>query len=365
MRLSRRPWRVLFPVLVFSLIFLTLSRTRHRPPPQQSPFYKKYTKSFFPPLKNAPSLDPDFCSNFPVSQLEDIQVVLKTGAGEKPKSRAHLSTVTSCITNLLIVSDHADKIGDHQVTDILAELPPSYAVNNTDFKTYLEHKKAHAEGDTVDFSAGWKLDRFKFLPMVDKAYEVNPNAKWYVFLESDVYFFWDTLFRLLEQLDPNEMHYMGAPGPASKASDRSFAYGGAGFVLSQGLVRKLLPPLPGGGFEKLAHRYEEQIKNDCCGDAVLAYAILNTTETRLEALYPTFSGEDLKQFKVDRERWCVPLLSLHRVAPEQMEELWRWERTRPYNTVCGLFMLLPTKKTANKCRNHSSTPLSSLIRTHT
>jgi hypothetical protein len=98
-------------------------------------------------------------------------------------------------------------------------------------------------------------------------------------------------------------------------------------------MRKLLPPLPNGGFQKLGHRYEEQIKNDCCGDAVLAYAILNSTGTPLEALYPTFSGEDLKQFKVDKDRWCVPLLSLHRIEPEQMEDLWRWERTRPYNEV--------------------------------
>lgn len=335
MRLSRRPWKFLLPVVVLFFFTLTLSRTRHQPPTGTSTYYKAKNKSFFPPLKNAPnSIDPDYCANFPKEQLENIQVVLKTGAGDKAKTKAHLATITSCITNLIIVSDHDEHIGDHHVIDILAELPASYAVNNTDFQTYAQHKKAHSEGDTVDYSISrWKLDRFKFLPMVDKAYAVNPKAKWYVFLETDVYFFWDTLFRLLDQMRPDEPHYMGAPGP--KKSDA--AYAGAGFVLSQGLMKTLYPPTS-GGFEKLSTRYEEWVKNDCCGDAVLARAILNATDTRLEAVYPTFSGEDLKQIRVDRERWCIPLLSLHRIAPEQMEKIWKWERTRPYNTVRYLLL---------------------------
>ncbi|KAF2278694.1 uncharacterized protein EI97DRAFT_216958 [Westerdykella ornata] len=333
MRLMRRPWRFILLVVIFGFALLTLTRTHRQEPPPQTAYYKKTTKSFFPPLKGAPAPDQDYCVNFPKDQLNRIQVVLKTGANEKEKTKAHLSTVTSCISNLLIVSDHEDRIGDHHVIDILAELPASYKEKNPDFSSYLEHQKAHAEGDIVDYhSGGWKLDRFKFLPMVDKAYEMNPKADWYIFLEPDIYFFWDTLFRLLDQLKPEEMHYMGAPGPASKSPDRNFAYGGAGFVLSQGLMKKLLPPSRSGGYEKLAHRYEDKIKSECCGDVVLAHAILNMTETKLEALYPTFSGEDLRQIRVDKDRWCVPLLSLHRVEPDQMEKLWRWERTRPYNT---------------------------------
>lgn len=333
MRLSRRPWKFLFPVVLLFFFILTLQRTRHRSP-EATPYYKARTKSFFPPLKNkkSNSVDIDYCENFPTSQLENIQVVLKTGAGDLSKNKAHLTTVTSCISNLIIVSDHEEKIGDHHVIDILAELPASYAVNNTDFQAYAEHKKAHSEGDTVNYQTqGWKLDRFKYMPMIEKAYELNPKAKWYVFLENDVYYFWDTLFRLLDQLDSTGLHYMGAPAPGS--NERPYTYAGPGFVLSQGLVKKLLPPKPSGGFEKLSHRYEDWVKEDARGDAILAYAILNSTNTKFESLYPTFSGDELKSVKVDKERWCVPLLSLHRITPEQMESLWKWERTRTYNTV--------------------------------
>ncbi|KAK7185173.1 hypothetical protein DPSP01_000817 [Paraphaeosphaeria sporulosa] len=336
LRLSRRPARVLLGGLLFVFFILTLTRRRTAPAPAPpSVHYKANTKSFFPPLKHKAGLDPDFCENFPTKQLDDIQVVLKTGAADGPKLKAHLATITSCIPNLLIVSDHEQKIGQYNVIDVLAELPLSYAEGNNDFKTYTNNKKAQAEGDTVNYSqAGWRLDRFKFLPMVDKAYAVNPKAKWYVFLESDVYFFWDTLFRLLDQFDPTEPHYLGAPSPGS--DDRWFAYGGAGFVTSQGLMKKLYVPKTEAGATaspetKLAVKYEKMVKEDCCGDAVLAYAIQNTTGVKMESLYPTFAGEELKDVSIDKDRWCVPLLSLHRVAPENMESLWKWERTRTYN----------------------------------
>lgn len=122
--------------------------------------------------------------------MDKVQVVLKTGTGESAKTKAHLDTVSSCITNILGFSDLEETIGGHQFVDILADVPPSYN-NNADFAAYSAQKKAHSEGKSVGYSAeGWKLDRFKFLPMVDKAYQMRPHADWYVFIEADVYYFW-------------------------------------------------------------------------------------------------------------------------------------------------------------------------------
>ncbi|KAH9867199.1 hypothetical protein IAQ61_007791 [Plenodomus lingam] len=334
-RLARRPWRFIFPgLLVFFLVF-TLSR---RTPHSQPPVHKTKTKSFFPPLesKSANSIELDYCQNFPVKLLDEIQVVLKVASSEASTTKAHLSTVSSCITNLIIAGDSEERLGDRHIIDILAELPKSYETNNPDFKAYVEQKKAHTEGETVkEQQRAFKLDRFKYLPMVDKAYAANPTAKWFVFLESDVYFFWDTLFRLLSQLDAAEPHYLGAP---HKGSDgRWFAYGGAGIVLSQGLLKQLIPAKTVGAPDvahesKLATRFESWVKEEQRGDAVLAYAIQNATGHKLQALYPTFASDPLKTVTTTRDRWCVPMLSLHQLKPEEMENLWKWERTRQYNT---------------------------------
>ena len=339
-RLARRPWRFALPAVLLLFFIFTLTRRRPRAayPGVNQPVHKAKTKSFFPPLetKSANSIELDYCQNFPKQLLDEIQVVLKVSSSEGSATKAHLSTVTSCITNLMIVGDKEERLGDRHVIDILAELPKSYENNNLDFRAYVEQQKAHIEGETVKESQrSFKLDRFKYLPMVDKAYISNPKAKWFVFLESDVYFFWDTLFRLLSQLDASQPHYLGAPHKGSEG--RYFAYGGAGFVLSQGLLKKLIPARTTGSTEiprenRLSLRFEEWVKEEQRGDAVLAYAIRNATGVRLEALHPTFSSDQLKDVMTTKDRWCVPLLSLHQLKPEQMENLWKWERTRQYNT---------------------------------
>ena len=129
-------------------------------------------------------------------------------------------------------------------------------------------------GDTT-FSGdkGWRLDRYKFLPMVEQAKAANPTAEWFVFLETDTYFFWDNLFRLLDQFDPSSPLYFGLPSPGFWLEGERrvwFGYGGSGFVLSRAAVEKLTARnigLYGEYLEpSLSERYMEVVDRDCCGD---------------------------------------------------------------------------------------------------
>lgn len=339
---------MLFLSLVSFLIFTSyfhsniLSSTWLRSRPRENladRFVSQPNKPFFPPLqKGSPATDlidnqtlsspSALCANFPSHLLDEIQVVIKTGVSEKTETQAMLATFAACIPNVLIFSDAEEYIDGHHIIDILSDLPPSYAIDNPDWVTYTAQHHALAEGRAVPKTHdAWKLDRFKFLPMVDKAFRLAPDARWYVFIEADVYYFWDTLFRLLDPLDAEERHYLGVPTAGSHR--RWFAYGGGGIVLSRGLVRDLLQ----GGKQQLSAKYEKWVRKDCCGDAVLAYVILKELGNKLEALYPIFSGEALEGLAVTREKWCIPLLGLHRVSPQQMEELWIWERSREYDEV--------------------------------
>lgn len=164
----------------------------------ESRVYTWTTPSLFPPInKPYDEKSVDLCDGFPDHLLDRIQIVLKTGTGEAEKTKAHLETVSSCITNLIVFSDLEEMIGGHHFIDILADLPPTYE-NVADFAAYSVQKQAHSEGRPVGYSPeGWKLDRFKFLPMVDKTYQIRPSADWYVFIEADVYYFWGTLNRCL------------------------------------------------------------------------------------------------------------------------------------------------------------------------
>jgi hypothetical protein len=324
---------------------------------EQQRYYSWTTRPFFPPLENSGGGNltaPELCAGFPTHLLDRIQVILKTGTSEPEKNKAHLASVTSCITNLIIFSDYEEIVSQHHFIDVLEDLPSTYAIKNPDFAAYDAQKLAHSQNGSVRYSQeGWRLDRFKFLPMVEKAYEMRPNADWYVFIEADTYYFWDTLFRMLDKLDPSMMHYMGSPVPGARG--RYFAYGGAGFVLSSGVMKRLNE---GSTSEsRLSVQFQDMAKKDCCGDAVLAYAIKDKIDVKLEGLYPTFSGDELGALKVNKERWCIPLLALHRMSPEQLTALWKWERTRPYNEV-SIMPLPKTPPLLTPVRNLFSTPAS-------
>ncbi|KAE8393774.1 hypothetical protein BDV23DRAFT_148641 [Aspergillus alliaceus] len=301
------------------------------------------TTTRFVPLKNRPAASPAIpfaeadegrlCESFPTYLMSRIQVTLKIGASE-PADRvdAQISTVTRCIPNLLIVSDREGELNGHRVHDILATLPESFRANVSDFEAY----DALQRGDekAVERAQGWRLDRFKFLPMVERAYETNPTAHWYIFLESDTYYVWDNLFRLLDQYDPSEQLYFGSPAPGRRISDSKktyFAYGGAGFVLSSAAVKKLFSRHHGSHGQyvqpSLSLQYEELIKSDCCGDSVLGW-VLYEKGIKLSGLWPMFNPHPFHGIPYDNAYWCQPVISMHKTLFSDMKRLIKWENQR-------------------------------------
>lgn len=285
--------------------------------------------SYFPPtpdlcIKETKLSNDDLCASFPTHLLDKIQLTVKTGIGERHRLEALLASYGSCIPNLIIVSDVEDDLNDgRHVHDILADLPSTYANNNSDWCVYEEQRAALAQGEQTHKSReGWKLDSYKFLPMVEYARARNLAADWYVFFEADTYMFWDVLFRVLEKLDPSKRHYLGTAVAGSY--DRWFAYGGSGFVLSRGL----LSDLPLTGEKSLSAKYEEMAKPECCGDALLAYVLHKELGVRIGTMAPTFFGDQPQWVWVSAKNLCTPLLSLHHVSADMMGKLWRWERCR-------------------------------------
>ncbi|OXV09076.1 hypothetical protein Egran_03161 [Elaphomyces granulatus] len=65
--------------------------------------------------------------------------------------------------------------------------------------------------------------------MVDKARQVRPDAKWYVFMEADMYLIWPNLVAWLARQDSKKPRYFDNP---VQISDVIFAHGGPGIVLS-------------------------------------------------------------------------------------------------------------------------------------
>ncbi|KAA8641309.1 uncharacterized protein ATNIH1004_002049 [Aspergillus tanneri] len=242
----------------------------------------------------------NICDTFPTHLLSRIQVVLKIGSSE-PMDRltTQTSTVTRCISNLIIVSDRRSELNGHHVYDILATLPGSYHESSEDFQAYDLMQR----GKSIDAAQGWRLDRFKFLPMVEFSYEMNPTAECSFVL------------------------WIPVTGEKT-AAKRTFAYGGAGFVLSAAAIDKLVARKIGSHGEyiesPLSKRYEELLKADPCGDSVLGWA-LHERGVQLSGLWPMFNPHPLHGIPFDNAYWCQPVISMHKSLLADMEALVKWE----------------------------------------
>lgn len=75
-----------------------------------------------------------------------------------------------------------------------------------------------------------------FLPMVDRALRHRPEVKWFVFIDEDTYLIWSNLLEYLALFDPSKPYYIGKH---MYIGNTLFAYGGAGFVVSNPTMRRL------------------------------------------------------------------------------------------------------------------------------
>lgn len=323
-----------------------------KPVPEFYPF--ETTSQFFPVSLSVDekTTTKELCDTFPSYITNRIQPVLKTGHGEKRvKIEAQLNSSSACFSNedLLIFSDLDETILGRPVIDILADLPPSFRVDNPDFDNYLTMQAMRRNGTLdVDEAAtaainGWILDRFKFLPMVERAWAMRPGRDWYVFYETDTYIVWDNMFRFLSTLDPATPLYMGSPSPGRVDRTRPrheiktwFANGGPGFVLSRAAVERLLARDVGPAGQlldpPLTTRWLDLLRRECCGDSVVGWTLWNVS-VPVSGYWPMFNPHPMHGVPYSDLYWCQPVITLHKTRPEDMEELWRWEHSRRQKDV--------------------------------
>lgn len=294
------------------------------------------------------------CKDFPRHRLADIQIVLRVGATQPlDQVLSHVNNVTNCISNLIIVSDKEEQLGDtaHRTHDFIADLPEVYWHDeHPDLQAHARINNPEGQDEFATGRDGWLLDRFKFLPMVEYAFQQNEEAKWFYFVEADTYIVWDTLFRLLDRYDVQKEWYMGSPSPGRMMENEKktyFAYGGTGILLSRPAVNKLVhrkSDSTHGNFVEpsITEQWAQLVKDDCCGDSVLGFALANKG-IFLSGLYPMFNPHPLHGIPFGpgaNPYWCQPVLSLHKSSPYDIPRLSNFLHRRPKDVCLPVFDLV-------------------------
>ncbi|KAI8933910.1 hypothetical protein NX059_009603 [Plenodomus lindquistii] len=274
------------------------------------------------------------------SLIDDVLVVLRTGATESlEKVPVHLRTTLRCVPHFTIVSDMSESISGHAVHDVLASISDSTKQTHDDFKLYNHlHKHGRSglpstpvltslsgsfKGDyTQTDKPGWALDKWKFLPMIDHALETKPDAKWFVFTETDTYLDFHNLLTYLSTFDATKEYYIGKH---LFINNIAFAYGGAAFVLSAPAARKI-------AFQRSTQisDYETFTRDHWVGDCALG-KVAEDASIPLHRAFPHFQGDspatlDPATQKIDRDLWCYPAITYHHVSPAEITELWEFEQ---------------------------------------
>jgi hypothetical protein len=284
----------------------------------------------------------DVCA--PFTGLERVVITVKTGATEAAKRiPTLLQTSLRCAPHVLVFSDMAQKLGDIEIYDSLDETAAAIKDGNRDFDLYrkqqeiqdperiaTELKTMHSPEDPEDLAA-WVLDKYKNTHIVEKSWALKPDMDWYLHIDADSYVVWPSLIEWIKKLDPTEEAFYGS---MSYLNDVSFAHGGSGILITGAASRNFAVTHNG-----TAARWDPQIPNKCCGDYVLAQALLENGVGLVKHSWPTINGESQSTIPFDEEHWCRPLVTMHHVSPEEAIEMGQFEDRRPDKSVRAMHIL--------------------------
>jgi hypothetical protein len=276
---------------------------------------------------------------------EDTVVILRTGSTElDDRFRVHLSTTTLCYAHFLVFSDLEEDYHGEHILDALSTVDDDIRTNHPDFDIYRRIQTqgraalnaSELGGSPEAFermggnaeNPGWKLDKWKFMPMLNRTIHEYPDKKWYVFIEADSFLIWSMLLQYLSLLDPTEPYYIGS---GSCMGEDLFAHGGSGFVASQ-------PAMLLATQHYAANRAQIETLTDqqWAGDYVLGKSFndagVSTTDAwpHFQGDYPglvAYAGPDGRYGTVGLPReWCAPTISYHHMSSDMIEGLWNFEQ---------------------------------------
>ncbi|KAK8189155.1 hypothetical protein HDK77DRAFT_427656 [Phyllosticta capitalensis] len=260
---------------------------------------------------------------------EDVLVVMKTGATEAhAKVPVHFETTFKCIPNYVIYSDMAETIGGVQIHDTLEDFSENIKATNADFQFYHKQRRYRAEGrnlsELVSSTAGrdkaWNLDKWKFLPLMEKALDHSSNKtsyKWFVFIEADTYLVWSNLLRWLEQLDPEKPFYIGGQ---NWMGEQLFAHGGTGYIVSRKALRMAVDE-----YTKSRQRWDEKTASEAAGDCLLA-KLFKSVDIRLTETWPITQGETPFSLDYTNHHLCYPVVTYHHMSADWVRSMWKFEQ---------------------------------------
>ncbi|KAF2993015.1 hypothetical protein E8E13_000830 [Curvularia kusanoi] len=267
------------------------------------------------PTPALPEPSPIYCKD--ARNAQHVMVVVKTSKAEIfNELSGHISGILSCVPNFAIFSDHEGEIDGIKVHDALRDISSETKQKNDEFR---EYSIIRADPEyKPDAEKTKNLDKWKVLPMVYQAYQMNPHAKFYAFIEADTGLSWTNLLQWVDRLDYRIPYYSGAQTFINKVQ---FAQRGSGILLSQGALRRYAKSYD----ERWAQEWEQRTAKECCGDYVLATALYDA-HVELYRSWPLMQGEQPNTLDYTQKQWCTPAVTWHHMDNTTLAKSWDMQK---------------------------------------
>ncbi|KAF2219466.1 hypothetical protein BDZ85DRAFT_268491 [Elsinoe ampelina] len=274
-----------------------------------------------------PTKDDARCAAYP--DPGNIAVAVKTSAAEASLEQLNrVATIFHCLRSdkLVFFSDLEQTLGSYQLHDAVSDISPDLLKLHHDFTLYREQKKLAKSGLSVrdvqqtpvlssdlpvDNREAYKnLDKYKFMHMVEKMWQMHPDKDWYVFTDASAYYVWPGLVRYLEEQDATRPRFLSRATRIPQ-SDLDIPHGETGFILSGVAVRALM-----GSGKSIVSEWDRRMPFMESGHHAVATAVNAELNLTLTNTWPIMIGENPGLVPFQTNMWCEPVVALSNITSD-------------------------------------------------
>ncbi|KFY50841.1 hypothetical protein V495_00065 [Pseudogymnoascus sp. VKM F-4514 (FW-929)] len=242
---------------------------------------------------------------------------------------------------VLFFSDMAGSIGNFAIHDSLDTALGAAKPGNPDFDLYNNQKELRKLGQNMwalrsewKSEAAWRLDKYKNLYTAQKAWDLAPDRDCHPRSDQaalsrqpggpasvcigDVL---DVGGGVAEgTLDPTKPLYLGSQVDVGRPP---FAHGGSGYLLSKPAMKLLV----GDDRKALAKEFDKNATTACCGDQEIGRTLFKKG-LKVQNVRPVINGRNPNTFNFGPELWCTPVVTMHHMVSEEVQNMWDFENQR-------------------------------------
>lgn len=233
--------------------------------------------------------------------------------------------------SMIFMSDLRMDLGTFHIEDVLDRYNMEFISSHKELERYAQQLHYYRykmqldplreDNEVKEKEIQADLDKYKILRMLQRAWELRPERKWYVFAEADTYLVRNNLESWLGQFDSSEpIVFANTPDPSSPTPN---GFGGNTFVVSVQVMRNLFKDR-----ENNLNQWNLKIPDFPSAFEVLRGALSAELNVDFNQSWPGLSGFHPITVPYGPGLWCEPIVALHSVNPAARSDIWRFERDR-------------------------------------